>query len=416
MLLTLGDMGSAASPLTSGKWSAPESFSSGQEANQLATAYSQVTLTLYVLDGGADGAPLSGATVIVYDAEGNRFDRMTNPNGLLVVRGDAGMWRFDISKEGYKPLKVNHNITATGRAFVFLERSAVQQEQVTLTAYVHDGSLNGTLLSGVMVTGQDAGGNAFQETTDSDGAVTISGLPGLWQFQFAKEGYDTLNLSYEVNETQEAAAYLMRSPVLQEQVTLTAYVHDGSLNGTLLSGVMVTGQDAGGNAFQGTTDSDGAVTISGQPGLWQFEFAKVGYENLNLSYEVNETQEAAAYLMRSPVLQEQVTLTAYVHDGSLNGTPLAGVLVTGQDAAGSAFQGTTDSDGAVTISGQPGLWQFEFAKVGYENLNLSYEVNETQEAAAYLERGPEGEEQIAEGPVMTIPLPSNDSTAGVMAA
>ncbi|MGA9099375.1 MAG: hypothetical protein WB392_10650 [Methanotrichaceae archaeon] len=85
----------------------------------------------------------------------------------------------------------------------------------------------------------------------------------------------------------------------QEQVDFTAYVHDGSLNGTALSGVQITGQDALGNSFEGTTDSDGAAVISGQPGTWQFSFAKEGYQTLNLSYNVTSTDYGDVYLQKS---------------------------------------------------------------------------------------------------------------------
>jgi VCBS repeat-containing protein len=67
------------------------------------------------------------------------------------------------------------------------------------------------LLSGVQVDGQDAAGNSFQAMTDSTGAATISGLPGTWQFTFANEGYQTLNLNYNVTQTEEADAYLLRA-------------------------------------------------------------------------------------------------------------------------------------------------------------------------------------------------------------
>jgi hypothetical protein len=89
--------------------------------------------------------------------------------------------------------------------------TAVSQEQATLTTYVHDGSLDGALLSSVQITGQDAGGNTFQGTTDSNGAAVFTGIPGNWAFTFTKDGYDALNLNYSVNETQEAAAYLVKS-------------------------------------------------------------------------------------------------------------------------------------------------------------------------------------------------------------
>ena len=45
----------------------------------------------------------------------------------------------------------------------------------------------------------------------------------------------------------------------QEQISLTVYVHENDLNGALLSGVKITGQDAEGNEFIGVTDSSGSA-------------------------------------------------------------------------------------------------------------------------------------------------------------
>lgn len=79
------------------------------------------------------------------------------------------------------------------------------------TVYVHDGNLNGTALSSVQVTGRDAAGSSFEGITDSDGAVALNGQPGTWQFTFAKDGYDTLNLNYTVSETDYGDVYLQKS-------------------------------------------------------------------------------------------------------------------------------------------------------------------------------------------------------------
>lgn len=180
-----------------------------------------------------------------------------------------------------------------------LALAAFGAEQVDLTIYVHEGSLNGTTLSGVQITGQDAGGNSFKGLTNSNGAISVSGQPGTWKFTFERDGYDKLNLNYDVTETQEAAAYLTKAAQSDNQVALTVYVHEGDLNGTLLSGVKVIGQDAGGNSFSEITNSKGMAVINGQPGTWQFTFAKNGYGTLNLKYKVNETDEAAAYLEKN---------------------------------------------------------------------------------------------------------------------
>jgi hypothetical protein len=59
------------------------------------------------------------------------------------------------------------------------------------------------------------------------------------------------------------------------------------------------GEDAAGNEFAGVTDYNGAVVVYGPPGTWQFTFFKEGYESLDLSYDVAETETAAAYLQKT---------------------------------------------------------------------------------------------------------------------
>ena len=167
------------------------------------------------------------------------------------------------------------------------------QEQVAWTVSVHEGNLNGTTLSDVQVTGQDASGNSFQGVTDTKGAMVINGQPGTWQFSFTKEGYEPLSLNYSIAETGEGAIYL------QKTVAWTVSVHEGNLNGTTLSDVQVTGQDAASNSFQGITDSKGAMVINGQPGTWQFSFTKEGYDPLSLNYNVTDTGEGAVYLQKT---------------------------------------------------------------------------------------------------------------------
>lgn len=180
--------------------------------------------------------------------------------------------------------------------------------EAALTVNVHDGDLNGTLLSGVQITGTDAAGNAFEGTTDSDGIAIIKGEPGTWSFTFEKDGYEPLNLKYDATTSEETAAYLVKSSSdassekasSQDSVTLDVYVHDGSIDGDLLSGVAITGTDAAGNSFEGKTGSGGtAAVISGTPGTWQLSFEKSGYESLDLTYNATNTESTAAYLVKS---------------------------------------------------------------------------------------------------------------------
>jgi hypothetical protein len=185
--------------------------------------------------------------------------------------------------------------------------TASSQEMVAQTVHVYEGDFNGSLLSGVQVFGEDAEGNSFEGTTDSNGAVTLYGVPGTWQFTFMKAGYDTLDLSHDVTQTGEGDVYLLRATQsqFQNQVAQTVYVYEGDFNGTMLSDVQVFGQDAAGNSFERITDSDGAVTIYGVPGTWQFTFMKEGYDTLDLSYDVTQTGAGAVYLLRADQSQDQ---------------------------------------------------------------------------------------------------------------
>lgn len=175
---------------------------------------------------------------------------------------------------------------------------AACQDGISLTVNVHEEALDGPLLSEVLITGLDGIGNEFAGVTDSDGVAVISGTPGAWQFAFQKNGYDDLNLQYNATQTEETAAYLEKSSEA-DQVALAVYVHEGSLDGPILSDVQITGQDGDGNDFAGITNSSGVAIISGIPGSWQFAFQKDGYDALYLEYNATQGEEVAAYLEKA---------------------------------------------------------------------------------------------------------------------
>ena len=104
-------------------------------------------------------------------------------------------------------MSLAYNVTKTSTAIASVDRIDQSPEPVALTIYVHDGDINGAMLAGVQVTGQDAAGNGFEGMTDSGGTVTINGVPGTWQFILSKEGYDTINLDYDVTQTEEIVAF-----------------------------------------------------------------------------------------------------------------------------------------------------------------------------------------------------------------
>jgi uncharacterized GH25 family protein len=370
----------------------------------------RAVLTIYVHEGDLNGILLSGVEVTGKDAKGNSFEGVTDSNGIVDISGQPGTWQYTFSKEGYDTLTSNFDVDKTGNRAVYLENLADSQlepivtaaessgnqgtdqpAQVTLTLYVHDGSADGPVIPGVQVTGQDGSGNSFQQTTDSNGYVTIKGDSGTWSFSASAEGYEINNWDQVITGTDTKHAFLQEEQQQDPWVTLTLYINDGSISGPIISGAQVTGQDGLGNSFEGATDDNGIMTIPGAPGTWSFSASAEGYNarNWEWSEPITDTCARHMFLVKSSTgesaeSQVQVVQTIYVHDGDLNGTLLSDVEVTGQDAKGNSFEGVTDSDGVVDISGQPGIWQFRFAKEGYDTLSLNYDVAETGDGAVYL--------------------------------
>ncbi len=89
--------------------------------------------------------------------------------------------------------------------------STKTSDSVTLTLYVHDETVNGPVISNAQVTGQDASGNIFQQTTNSNGYATITGYPGTWSFSVSVDGYETNSWSQPVTETDTKDAFLQKS-------------------------------------------------------------------------------------------------------------------------------------------------------------------------------------------------------------
>lgn len=82
---------------------------------------------------------------------------------------------------------------------------------VTLTLNVHEENVNGPTIPGVLVTGKDGAGHSFEQTTISDGSVTIAGIPGSWSFSASADGYETNNWGQEITEPDRKNAFLKKS-------------------------------------------------------------------------------------------------------------------------------------------------------------------------------------------------------------
>jgi hypothetical protein len=86
-----------------------------------------------------------------------------------------------------------------------------QNQEITLTLYVHEGDANGPTISRAQVTGQDGSGSSFQQTTNLNGYVSIAGDPGTWSFSASADGYEVNNWNQEITEADTKDAFLRKS-------------------------------------------------------------------------------------------------------------------------------------------------------------------------------------------------------------
>ena len=280
------------------------------------------------------------------------------------------------------------------------------QPKPTLTLYVREGSASGPFIPNAHVTGKDGSDNNFDQTTDSNGYVKITGTPGTWSFTASASGYVDNPWEQEITETDTKDASLQKVPEetvttttskpIPPPVTLTLYVHEGNQNGPIIPGAQVTANDNSGNSFQGTTNAEGFVTIAGTPGTWSFTASASGYVDNPWEQEITETDTKDASLQK--VQQETVpetqlpadqskpiTLILYVNGGSASGPTIPGAAVTGQDGSGSSFEQTTDNRGSAMIAGNPGTWSFSASADGYETKSWSQPIATSCAKHAFLQ-------------------------------
>ena len=210
--------------------------------------------------------------------------------GLHVV-DNAGNWNDEMNSNS------NSQPSFYGAIEVDVIEAQSEQEEsvpVTLTLYVHEGSVYGPFISDATIEGQDGSGNSFQQTTDNSGYVIIEGYPGTWSFSVSAAGYETSNWDQDINEDDIKDAFLQQEQ--DQDITLTLYIHDGSASGPIIPDAQVTGWDGLSNSFEQTSSSSGYVTITGYPGIWSFSVSADGYETNSWSQEITETDTKDAFL------------------------------------------------------------------------------------------------------------------------
>ena len=158
----------------------------------------------------------------------------------------------------YRLVASNSGGTSYGSDMSFITMNAA----VTLTLYVRAGSTSGPLLSGALVTGQDAVGNTFSQTTNGSGYVVLSGIPGMWQFAASDSGYPTNKWSQNIATTGTKTAFLVQQVVATtERLAFIQSPTDGTPGSTITPAVTVAIKDSNNNIV--TSDhSNVTLTLS----------------------------------------------------------------------------------------------------------------------------------------------------------
>ena len=91
-------------------------------------------------------------------------------------------------------------------------------------------------------------------------------------------------------------------------VTLTLYLHEGNQNGPIIQDAQITIQDGSGNTFHETTDSNGTVTIRGDPGIWSFTASANRYETSNWSQTISNTCDIQGFLKLKQIQQQKSSI------------------------------------------------------------------------------------------------------------
>ncbi|RZN36947.1 MAG: PKD domain-containing protein [Methanophagales archaeon ANME-1-THS] len=185
----------------------------------------------------------------------------------------------------------------------------------SLSANPKSGSAPLTVTFSMSASDPDGWISAWVLDVNGDGNADYSGTgnpPATQQHTYQNAGSYTPILAVSDNDsavTFDTETITVNPP--DQDITLTLYVHYGRETGPLLSGVRVTGNDAGGTSFDKTTGAGGYVTITGVPGLWHFKIEKTGYKPVEWDQSITMTCERDAFFLEKlgPVLTSPLEIT-----------------------------------------------------------------------------------------------------------
>lgn len=300
------------------------------------------------------GAPLENVNVAIGSTKA-----LTDAGGYFELDGiKAGTRNIVASKTGY----------AGYTGSVVVQSDTAVTSSFSMTPNTPAGTVSGTVTDSVTekpVGDATVSIEATETDTGADGRYRLAGIePGSRTLKVVKTGYQTYTTQITVAAGTTACS-----------VALSPVSTSGSIEGTVTdasTGKALQGAEVNGGNTAGTTDENGAYTLTGvQAGDCNVTVSKTGYN----SNSATVTVKAGSSVTKDFALnasQGSGTLQGNVTD-STSGKALKGVLVVARGPGGG--EAGTDKSGAYRITGLgAGTFSVEATLSGYSSYSTSAAV------------------------------------------
>ena len=296
----------------------------------------------------------------------------TDNTGNYSIGVTNGTWSVDVFPQGYLT-PAAQNITVNG---------SNQVANFTTPATTH---LRGTVtdnnsnpVSGVTISayGDDNGDNVYT-TTGADGTFDLGVIGGNWSVSASSSDATLITPSSFITYTLTDGVDLngISIEVLEVAAQITGTVLDA--NNQPISGAVLTANITINSTeynVYGSTDNNGAYSLGVANGTWVvsgYVSTPVGHNLAPQNIVVNGADQVANFS----------AITAHlIGTATLNGEPLAGVIVNAYDQNNDQAQATSASDGTFSVPVFGGTWTLAFTSndpnLIFPNLSNSYFVSD----------------------------------------
>ena len=336
----------------------------------------------------ASGTPTEPITIMVKANTANAVTLDANRGRMFVCTDDTA----DVQPVGIGGIPHIQSASATLTLPTLNPPASPAQTGEPVTFKKTDAESGAVLQGAVIRIDNAAGERVWQGETGADGlAVTDVELEYDTDYTYyevsAPTGYDLDNTHCTLRISRDGGnpAYwsvtnrltVVENPPVLTDVTLKKADAD---TGAGLAGAKFKVMDASGAAIGVfVTGNDGTVTVKNlKPGSYQWseQEAPVGY-TLNKTVQSFTISDTGVVSGSTTISNEKIKPSVTLKKVDEQGKPLAGATIKVQDAAGKeVFNGKTDADGKVTVSGlalNTTYTYFEYsAPVGYELNSTKY--------------------------------------------